>query len=109
MPSNSISAADLTQRLKGLGFPASKQDLIRQARDNNADESVMRVLEAMPDQEFASVTDVGAAIRQAREELGEGQGGGGGKAEQGEQGGNADEMTRGGGKHSRDGDDRGRS
>ncbi len=63
MPSNSISAADLTQKLEGLGFPANKQDLIEQARDNNA----------------------------------------------GEQGGKTDEMARRGGKHSHDGDDRGRS
>ncbi len=104
MPSNGVSAADLTVKLKGLDFPAKKQDLIKQARDNDAEDAVMRVLEAMPEQEFASVADVGAAIRQAREELGEGQEQGGGE---GEQGGNANEMARRRGKHSHDGDDSG--
>jgi hypothetical protein len=108
MPSNGVSAADLTVKLKGLDFPAKKQDLIKQARENKADEQVLRMLEAMPDQEFASVADVGAAIRQAREDLGEGeQQGGGGRGQQGEQGGNANEMARRGGKHSHDGDDSG--
>src|SRR4051812_1917869 len=85
MPNKAVSAADLTVKLKGLDFPAKKQDLIKQARDNNAEDEVMRVLEAMPDQEFGSVADVGAAIRQAREELGEGgpRGGSGGQGEQG--------------------------
>lgn len=105
MPNNAVSAADLTVKLKGRDFPAKKQDLIKQARDNNAEEEVMRVLEAMPEQEFNSVADVGAAIRQAREELGEGDDAGGGSGGKGEQGGNANEMARKGGKHSHDGGD----
>lgn len=104
MPS-AVSAADLTHKLRGLDFPADKRDLVERARQSKADDAVMRVLAAMPDQEFASVTDVAAAVRQAREQADEGQqGGGGGRSEQG---GSDDEMARRGGQRSHDGDNDG--
>ncbi|WP_038466549.1 DUF2795 domain-containing protein [Candidatus Odyssella acanthamoebae] len=44
--------------LKGISFPASKNDLIRQAEDNQAPDAVINVLEEFSDKEYNSVTDV---------------------------------------------------
>jgi hypothetical protein len=101
---NGVSAADLTQKLRGIDFPAKKQDLVERARQNQAEDAVMRVLEAMPDQEYASVKDIAAAIPRAREQTGQGeQRGGQGRSEQGE---SDNEMARRGGQHSHDNDNK---
>jgi len=39
-------------------FPARKQDLMRQARENGAEPAVLEVIEAMPEGEYASMADV---------------------------------------------------
>ncbi len=51
-----------------MDFPANLQDLIQKARDNNADDEVIQVLEQMPDQEFQSMADVMAGFGQSGEE-----------------------------------------
>lgn len=61
---SSMSTVDLSQQLRGVDFPANKKDLIKRARDNNCDESLIRELESVPDQEFTSVREIAAAMRQ---------------------------------------------
>ncbi|WP_434420100.1 DUF2795 domain-containing protein [Nannocystis pusilla] len=58
------SPIELTHQLRGIDFPVSKKELIRYARDNNADEAVLREMEAMPEQEFRSMRDVTRAMGQ---------------------------------------------
>ncbi|MFY0535850.1 DUF2795 domain-containing protein [Nannocystis pusilla] len=58
---------ELTHQLRGIDFPVSKKELIRYARDNNADEAVLREMEAMPEQEFRSMRDVTRAMGQSDE------------------------------------------
>lgn len=65
MTRGTVSAADLTHHLRGIHFPAKKQELIRQARRNHADEAVVREIEAMPEQEFHGMADVTAAMHGA--------------------------------------------
>ncbi len=52
------SPANVSHHLKGLDFPARKQDLMRQARNNGADRAVMEVIEAMPDADYQDMADV---------------------------------------------------
>jgi Protein of unknown function (DUF2795) len=52
------SPANVSHHLKGLDFPAHKQDVMRQARDNGAGRDVLEVIESMPDAEFGNMADV---------------------------------------------------
>ena len=52
------SPANVSHHLMGIGFPATKQDLIRQARESGAAEDVLEVIESMPEGEYASMADV---------------------------------------------------
>lgn len=53
-----VSPVALTKHLRGVDFPASKQDLIERARSANADEEVIQQIERLPDQEYQSMADV---------------------------------------------------
>jgi Protein of unknown function (DUF2795) len=47
------------RHLKGVHFPASKEDLLDRARDNGAGQDVLEVLESFPeDEEFETLADV---------------------------------------------------
>ena len=59
------SPANVTHHLKGMDFPASKEDLIQQARRNGAEGAVLEVLEAFPEDEFESMADVMKAYGEA--------------------------------------------
>jgi Protein of unknown function (DUF2795) len=52
------SPANITHHLKGIDFPASKQDLERHARKNGADQEVVDSIKAMPDQSYENMADV---------------------------------------------------
>ena len=60
--SQSISPAIIQKFLGGIDYPASKQDLINHAKKSNADESVLGILNKIPDQQFNSPADVSKAI-----------------------------------------------
>lgn len=52
------SPANVTHHLKGIHFPADKKALVKQARQNKAPPEVMEEIEAMPEQEYASVAEI---------------------------------------------------
>lgn len=52
------SPANVAYFLKGTDFPATKRDLIAQARYNGAEPEVMEVLFDLPDDEYFSMADV---------------------------------------------------
>ena len=54
-----LSAADLQVYLKGMDYPAGKQDLITHARERNAPEDVIAVLEFFSERTYRSAADVG--------------------------------------------------
>jgi hypothetical protein len=56
------SPANVTHHLKGIHFPARKQDLLKQAKQNGAEKEVMELLNSMPDAEFASIAEVMKAV-----------------------------------------------
>ena len=59
------SPAEVQKFLKGIDFPAAKQDLIQHAEDNNAPYHVIEVLNLMPDREYTSAADVAKGIGKA--------------------------------------------
>ncbi|WP_292364407.1 MULTISPECIES: DUF2795 domain-containing protein [unclassified Methanoculleus] len=61
-----LSAADLQVYLKGMDYPAGRQDLIAHARTNNAPEDVIAALERFSDRTYRSAADVGTEFGQVR-------------------------------------------
>lgn len=57
-----INPIQLQKHLKGLDYPASKEKLVKHAQEHGADENAMSVLEQLPDEEFASPTQVSEAV-----------------------------------------------
>ena len=52
------SPANITHHLKGIDFPAGRDDLVKHAQKNDADEEILEVIRKMPDQEYGSMADV---------------------------------------------------
>ena len=52
----------LQTSLGGIDYPASKQHLVRRARENGADENVVQTLEQLPMERFNSPNDVSEAV-----------------------------------------------
>ena len=74
------SPANVQVHLKGVHYPAKKEDLISTARKNGAPEEIMDILERMTEDEFGGPQDVMKAYSEVRQED---EGGG---AEEGEEG-----------------------
>jgi len=52
------SPSNIAHHLKGIEFPADKQELIEYAEDNGAPDEVLEVLQQMPDKEYNSMSDL---------------------------------------------------
>ncbi len=52
------SPANVTKNLKGIDFPASKQDMIKHAKHGGADKDVLDELQGLEDREYGSMADV---------------------------------------------------
>ncbi len=61
---SSVSPAEIERHLGGIDYPASKQELVQHAREQNAPEEVTQVLDRMPDQEYGSAADVAKGVGQ---------------------------------------------
>lgn len=59
------SSSNIANYLKGIDFPASKDDIVIYAEDNSAPQEVLDVLENLPDQEFNSIADLMQGVGQA--------------------------------------------
>lgn len=57
-----VNPIQLQKFLKGMNYPASKQDVIDYAKQQGADDNVCSTLGKMPDQEFETPADVSKAI-----------------------------------------------
>ncbi len=58
------SPANLEKFLKGVHYPAQKNDLVSTARDNGAPSELMDILRQMPEQQFGGPQDVMKAYGQ---------------------------------------------
>lgn len=59
---NPRSAAELEKYLKGVEFPASRQDLIKKAKANGAPEEVIDMINDLSEDNFNSPIDVSKAF-----------------------------------------------
>lgn len=57
-----VNPIQLQKHLKGVDYPASKQDLIEHAQQQGADEDAISALEQLPDEQYEAPTDVSKAI-----------------------------------------------
>ena len=58
------SAARITHFLGGMQFPASRDQLIHQAQQNDAGAKVLELLERMPNRDYGSMADVMKGVGQ---------------------------------------------
>ncbi|HCJ28808.1 MAG TPA: hypothetical protein DHV63_05845 [Pseudomonas sp.] len=61
------SPANVTTFLKGIDYPAKKDQLVRHAQQNGAESAVIDVLSNMPDQEYENMADVMKGYGEARQ------------------------------------------
>ena len=61
------SPSNITHHLKGIDFPADKDELLRHAEENGAGQAILDVLSEMPDDEYESMADVTKAYREAKD------------------------------------------
>jgi hypothetical protein len=59
-----VNPIQLQKYLSGIDYPANKRDLVERARQQGADENVVRTLENLPRDEFNSPNDVSEAVGQ---------------------------------------------
>ncbi|HTH16114.1 MAG TPA: DUF2795 domain-containing protein [Magnetospirillum sp.] len=52
------SPSNILHHLKGVDFPADKQDLIQQAQKNNAEGDIIDIIKQLPDGQYQSMADV---------------------------------------------------
>jgi len=57
-----VSPREVEKALKGIDYPARRQELIKCAESNNADEVVRQVIQSLPDQTYNTPIDVTKAI-----------------------------------------------
>ena len=57
-----VSPASLQKYLGGIDYPADKQKLMSTARDNNAPDTVMDVIQRLPDRQYNGPTEVSRAF-----------------------------------------------
>jgi Protein of unknown function (DUF2795) len=57
-----INPIQLQKHLKGVDYPASKEELIKHAQQQGADENAMSVLQQLPEQDYQTPTDVSQAV-----------------------------------------------
>ena len=57
---------EIQQALKGIDYPANKQELVQQAKQNNASQNVIQTIQKLPEQKFNSPNDVEKAFGEKR-------------------------------------------
>jgi hypothetical protein len=57
-----ISPIEVERYLKGISFPASRDDLIKQAQENNSPSEILEILKQFADHDYESVADVAKEI-----------------------------------------------
>lgn len=57
-----VNPIQLQKHLKGMDYPASKQDLIKHAEKNGADDNVRSVLQQIPDEDYETPAELSKAV-----------------------------------------------
>jgi hypothetical protein len=53
---------EVEKSLKGIAFPARKEDLVKHAQKQGADQNVLETIKSLPEEEFHNAADVAKAI-----------------------------------------------
>jgi uncharacterized protein DUF2795 len=53
---------EVEKSLKGIDFPAKKQDLLKHAQQNGADQEVLETIKDLPREDYHTAADVTKAI-----------------------------------------------
>jgi hypothetical protein len=56
------SSLKVQDSIAGVSYPATKDELISRARENNADQDVIQSLQSLEDTTFQSITEVTEAL-----------------------------------------------
>jgi hypothetical protein len=59
-----VNPIEVQKHLKGIDYPANKEDIIKHAEKQGADEKLRSLLEELPEDEYETPTDVNKAIGQ---------------------------------------------
>jgi hypothetical protein len=57
-----ISPIDVQKALKGMDYPAKKDEIVEQAKRNGADQEVLDALQKIPDREYDGPSGVSAEV-----------------------------------------------
>ena len=57
-----INPIELQKALKGVDYPASKEDLMRHVEEHGGNEEVRQAIENLPDEEFQTPAGVSQAV-----------------------------------------------
>ena len=57
-----MSPAQIQKYLGGVDYPATKQDLLKHAQQEGADEAVLSMLQQLPEQTYQRPADVSEAL-----------------------------------------------
>lgn len=57
-----VNPIQLQKYLKGMDYPAGKDDILKKAEQEGADESVRATLQKLPDETYQTPADVSQAI-----------------------------------------------
>lgn len=57
-----VNPIQVQKYLKGVDYPASKEDILKMAEEHGADEELYASLEQLPDQQFDTPADVSQAL-----------------------------------------------
>lgn len=57
-----VNPIEVEKSLKGISFPAKKQDLIKHAQQHGADREVLETIKDLPKEDFHTAADVTKAI-----------------------------------------------
>jgi hypothetical protein len=56
------SPIDIQKALKGMDYPASKEDIVRHAEQNGGDKEVIEALKKIPDREYEGPSGVSSEV-----------------------------------------------
>ena len=60
-----VNPIEVQKHLKGINYPASKEDLTSTAKSNEAPNELVERLENLPDQQFSGPDDVQEALKRS--------------------------------------------
>ncbi len=57
-----VSATVIQEFLRGMNYPSDRDGILSKARQNNAPDDVMDILNQLPDKDYNSAVDVSKAV-----------------------------------------------